>query len=261
MIFENIPQELKELKQWVCYSKDKLPKNAITGKNAQSNNPNTWCDFETAKAGMEKYKFDGLGFMFANGYFGVDLDKCIEQAEFVDEFVDSLKSYNEISMSGNGIHIICKGQLPNGQRRKNNVEMYSSGRYFAMTGNIYNTEYKDISECTEQIKPLHRKYLGEQTQKFSYDSNFERIYLSNDDILQKARDSKNGSLFQLLYNGNWEGVYKSQSEADLAFCNLLAFWTQKDYQQIDSLFRQSGLMRKKWDRRIGRYNLWSYCYK
>ena len=251
MIFENIPQELKDLKQWVCYSKDKLPKNAITGKNAQSNNPNTWCDFETAKSGMEKYKFDGLGFMFANGYFGVDLDKCIEQVEFVDEFVDTLKSYNEISMSGKGIHIICKGNLPNGQRRKNNVEMYSSGRYFAMTGNVYNDEYKNIVECTEQIKPLHQKYLGEQTQKFNYNKNFERIYLSNDDILQKARDSKNGSLFQLLYNGNWEGVYKSQSEADLAFCNLLAFWTQKDYQQIDGLFRQSGLMRKKWDRRVG----------
>lgn len=130
MNFENIPKELQTLKQWVCYSKDKLPKNAVTGKNAQSNNPDTWHDFETAKAGMEKYKFDGLGFMFANGYFGVDLDKCIENIDFVDEFVDTLKSYNEISMSGKGIHIICKGNLPIGQRRKGNVEMYSSRKIF-----------------------------------------------------------------------------------------------------------------------------------
>ncbi len=252
MIFENIPKELQTLKQWVCYSKDKLPKNAVTGKNAQSNNPDTWCDFETAKAGMMKYKFDGLGFMFANGYFGVDLDKCIENIDFVDEFVDSLKSYNEISMSGTGIHIICKGTLPTGQRRKGNVEMYSQGRYFAMTGNIYNEEYCDIVECTEQIAPLHQKYLGEQTQKFEYtQSSFEKVTLTDDEVFDKARQSKNGALFQLLYNGNWEGIYKSQSEADLAFCNLLAFWTQRDFTQMDRIFRSSGLMREKWNRKMG----------
>lgn len=252
MNFDKIPVELQKLKQWVCYNKDKLPKNAVTGRNAKSNDPTTWCDFETAKKGMDKYKFDGLGFMFANGYFGVDLDKCLDDIDFVDEFVDTLKSYNEISMSGKGIHIICKGELPTGQRRKNNVEMYSNGRYFAMTGNIYNENYFDVAECTEQIKPLHQKYLGEQTQKFDYtETEFEKVELTDDEILEKARQSKNGSLFQLLYNGNWEGIYKSQSEADLAFCNLLAFWTQKDYQKMDSIFRQSGLMRKKWDRLAG----------
>lgn len=252
MKFENIPDELQKLKQWVCYSKDKLPKNAVTGKNAQSNNPDTWYDFETAKAGMQKFGFDGLGFMFANGYFGVDLDKCIDNIDFVDEFVDTLKSYNEISMSGKGIHIICKGELPNGQRRKNNVEMYSSGRYFALTGNLYNDNYKNIRDCSKDIVPLHQKYLGEQTQKFDYQKTaFEKSYLSDDEILDKARQSRNGSLFQLLYNGNWEGLYKSQSEADLSFCNLLAFWTQRDYQQMDSIFRKSGLMRDKWNRKVG----------
>lgn len=252
MNFDKIPIELQKLKQWVCYSSDKLPKNAVTGRNAKSNDLSTWSDFETAKKGMEKYKFDGLGFMFANGYFGVDLDKCIDKVDFVDEFVDTLKSYNEISMSGKGIHIICKGELPAGQRRKNNVEMYSSGRYFAMTGNIYNDKYCDIKECTEQIKPLHSKYLGEQTQKFDYKkTELEKVDFTDDELLEKARQSKNGSLFQLLYNGNWEGIYKSQSEADLAFCNLLAFWTQRDYQQMDRIFRSSGLMRAKWDRITG----------
>ena len=251
MMFENIPEELQKLKQWVCYNKDKLPKNAVTGKNAQSNNPDTWCNFETAKAGMEKYGFDGLGFMFANGYFGVDLDKCIDNVDFVDEFVDKLKSYNEISMSGTGIHIICKGELPAGQRRKNNVEMYSSGRYFALTGNIYNENYKSIRECTTEIAFLHQKYLGEQTQKFDYQQTaFEKVDMNDDEIISKARESKNGSLFQLLYTGNWEGLYKSQSEADLAFCNLLAFWTQRDFTKMDSIFRRSGLMREKWDKKI-----------
>jgi len=33
----------------------------------------------------------------------------------------------------------------------------------------------------------------------------------------------------------------------MALCCLLAFWTGGDHQQIDRLFRQSGLLRDKWD--------------
>jgi hypothetical protein len=49
-----------------------------------------------------------------------------------------------------------------------------------------------------------------------------------------------------LWNGQWEGDYPSQSEADLALCCLLAFWTAKDRARMDGLFRRSGMMRKKW---------------
>lgn len=248
MNYKNIPDELKALKQWVCYNTDKLPKNPLTGKNAKSNDPATWSTFEQAERALEKYKFYGIGFMFANGYFGVDLDKCIDDTDFVDEFVDTLKSYNEISMSGTGIHIICKGELPQGQRRKKNVEMYQEGRYFALTGNIYNEEYTQIKNCTEEIKKLHAKYL--QTKKeIVTDYDFEPLYMPDNELIDKARNSRSGNLFQMLYTGNWEGIYTSQSEADLAFCNMLAFWTQKDEQQMDRIFRSSGLMREKWDRK------------
>lgn len=248
MNYENIPDELKKLKQWVCYNTDKLPKNPKTGKNAMSNNSDTWGTFEEAQNAMKKYKFYGIGFMFANGYFGVDLDKCIDDIDFVDEFVDKLKSYNEISMSGKGIHIICKGTLPQGQRRKKNVEMYQEGRYFALTGNIYNENYKTIRDCTEEIKALHKKYLETQKKEI-INFDYEPLYLPDNELLDRARNSKSGNLFQMLFTGNWEGLYTSQSEADLAFCNMLAFWTQKDPQQMDRIFRNSGLMRTKWDRK------------
>ena len=128
---QNIPNELKEVKNWVCWvGSDKIPKNPHTGGNAKSNDPQTWGTFEEAVAACEKYHFDGIGFEFAPPYFGVDLDKCLDNADFCDEFVDTLKSYAEYSRSGSGIHIICKGKLPEGSRRRGNVEMYSSGRYF-----------------------------------------------------------------------------------------------------------------------------------
>lgn len=246
-----IPQELKERKQWVCWSGDKLPKNPMTGGNAMSNNPSTWGDYNTAVEAVKKFHFDGVGFMFAPPYFGVDLDKCLDDTDFVDEFVEGLRSYNEISKSGNGIHIICKGSLPEGGRRRGRVEMYSEGRYFIMTGNQYNAKYDQIVDCTERIKVLHSKYLPDLTPQTIRDTQFVRLEMSDTDIIDKARACKTGRVFQLLYEGAWQGLFNSQSEADLALCGQLAFWCQKDEAQIDRIFRSSGLMRPKWDEKRG----------
>ena len=246
-MYEKIPEELKKLKQWVCWCGDKLPKNPHTGGNARSNDPKTWGTFQEAIKAKDKYDFDGIGFEFAPPYFGVDLDKCIDKTDFIDEFVDGLQSYNELSKSGQGIHIICKGVLPEGGRRKGNVEMYSEGRYFIMTGRPYNESYLTIEDCTEKIKPLHAKWIP-KTQPAGIPKPIEKLSLNDEEIIERARASKSGSLFQLLYQGEWQGLYNSQSEADMAFCNLLAFWTQRDKSQMDRIFRQSGLMRAKWDR-------------
>lgn len=249
-MYESIPSELKSVKQWVCWAGDKLPKNPYTGNNAKSNDPNTWSDFETAVEAVGKYHLNGIGFMFAPPYFGVDLDNCVDKQDFVDEFVESLQSYTEYSTSGTGIHIICKGKLPEGARRRGNVEMYSERRYFIMTGNIYNPEYSQITDCTEKIKILHSKYLYSETPQVA-PKKVEAVNMTDFDVIDKARNCKTGSLFQLLYSGSWEGLYPSQSEADLALCNHLAFWTQKDEQQMDRIFRSSGLYRDKWDKKRG----------
>jgi len=248
---ENIPSELKSLSQWVCWAGvDKIPKNPATGGNARSNDCSTWGTFDDAVAACDEYGFDGIGFMFANGYFGVDLDHCLDKVDFCDEFVETLGSYAEISKSGSGLHIICKGKLPTGARRKNGVEMYSSGRYFICTGNVYNQKYREVVDCTESIKILHSKYLPYETPKLGSEP-IETVELEDYEVIDRARNCKSGYVFNMLYAGNWQGVYSSQSEADLAFCNQLAFWTGKDEVQMDRIFRTSGLMRPKWDERRG----------
>ncbi len=248
---ENIPEELKKINQWVCWvGADKIPKNPSNGKNAQSNNSSTWGTFKQAVKACETYGFDGIGFMFANGYFGVDLDHCIDNVDFCDEFVETLESYTEVSKSGHGIHIICKGKLPDGARRKGNVEMYSSGRYFICTGNVYNQKYKEVKDCTESIKVLYSKYLPSDMPKVERRKS-EPVDLNDEEIIDKARNCKSGYVFNILYSGNWQGLYTSQSEADLALCNQLAFWTGKDEVQMDRIFRSSGLMRDKWDKKRG----------
>lgn len=251
--YSKIPNELKEERNWVCWTTDKLPKNPHTGANAQSNNPDTWGTFEEALNACNKYNFDGLGFVFdGKKYFGVDLDKCLDDDDFITEFVETLGSYTEYSKSNLGIHIICKGKLPEGRRRRGNVEMYCTGRYFIMTGNVYNEKYKEIKDCSESIKVLHSKYLFDETPKVA-PKVFQVADLSDQEIIDKARNCKTGGVFQLLYSGQWQGLYSSQSEADLALCNMLAFWCQKDAQKMDRIFRTSGLMRDKWDKLRGQY--------
>lgn len=218
--------------------------------NAKSNDPRTWGTFKQAVQACKTFNFDGLGFMFAPPYFGVDLDHCMDNLDFVDEFVETLGSYAEISKSGNGIHIICKGTLPEGNRRKGGVEMYSEGRYFIMTGNVYNPQYTEIVDCTESIKILHSKYLPATTPKVERRA-VSAVSLDDAEIIDKARAARNGSLFSMLYSGQWEGLFPSQSEADLAMCNMLAFWTGRNEAQMDRIFRASGLYRPKWDKRRG----------
>lgn len=245
----NIPEELKGLKQWVCWAgADKVPKNPYNGGNAKSNDSSTWATFDIAAHACDVFHFDGVGFMFANGYFGVDLDHCLDKVDFCDEFVETLQSYAEISKSGGGLHIICKGKLPDGARKKGGVEMYSGGRYFICTGNLYNPKYKTVRDCTEAIKVLHSKYLpSSEAQRAGGGREIEPITLEDQEVVDKARNCKSGYLFNMLYSGAWQGVYPSQSEADLALCNQLAFWTQKNQAQMDRIFRASGLMRDKWD--------------
>lgn len=249
-MYENIPKELKGLNCWVISGGDKIPRDPKTGYNAKSTDKTTWGTFEQAVEACEKYGFDRIGFVFDghSGYFGVDLDHCLDKIDFCDEFVETLQSYAEISSSGSGLHIICKGTLPPGARRRGGVEMYQKGRYFICTGKLYNEKYKEIKDCTETIKVLHSKYLPSTEPKVE-PKKVELVDMDDAEIIDKARACRTGGLFQMLYAGNWEGVYASQSEADLALCNHLAFWTQRDAAQMDRIFRSSGLMRQKWDQK------------
>ena len=82
---------------------------------------------------------------------------------------------------------------------------------------------------------------------------------SDEELLRTACAARDGERFSALYAGNWQAYYNSHSEADLSFCNLLAFWFGADVERMDHVFRTSGLMRPKWDERRGAktYGRWT----
>jgi putative DNA primase/helicase len=140
---ENIPEELKARPQWVVWKAvgekpDKVPFSARTGRRASSTNLMSWSTFEEALEAYEDGEYAGLGFVFssADPYTGLDLDDCVNEdgeiAGWALEIVRHFDSYTELSATGSGLHIIVRGDLPN--RRKGEVEVYSSKRFFTMTG-------------------------------------------------------------------------------------------------------------------------------
>jgi putative DNA primase/helicase len=146
VVAENIPRELKIRPQWVVWKAvgekpDKIPYSARTRRKASSTDLLTWSSFEEACEALETGEYAGLGFVFSSGdpYTGLDLDDCVDpQTGAVEgwamEIVGQLEGYAELSASGTGIHVIVRGEVPN--RRKGKVEIYSSKRFFAMTGHL-----------------------------------------------------------------------------------------------------------------------------
>ena len=274
MTYNKIPLELRELRQWGLYRRtwneekqkyDKEPMNPHNGYKGRSNDESTWSDFQTALSAMERFKADGLAFYFKPPYIGIDLDDIGDDLErylegdiennIVYVFMNATKTYAEVSMSGKGIHLIGKGEIPGERRRKGDVEMYTDGRFFAITGNFFgnNDEINEIPPI--QMDFLYKRYLddGKIIQgNFRKSDWVDGNDLSVADIIQAASASKTGNRFKLFMDGGWEQLYESQSEADLAFANMLAFWSAADFEKMDEIFRMSAMMRDKYDRKTGK---------
>jgi putative DNA primase/helicase len=142
---EDIPEELRVRPQWVVWKAvgdkpDKVPYSARTGRRASSTDLLTWSTFQEALEAYENGEYAGVGFVFssADPYTGIDLDNCVDEngeiAGWALEIVRYFDSYTELSATGSGLHIIVRGTVPN--RRKDEVEVYSSKRFFTVTGHV-----------------------------------------------------------------------------------------------------------------------------
>ncbi|MBF0474659.1 MAG: DNA primase [Deltaproteobacteria bacterium] len=258
----NIPQELKDQPYWVAWrSADrgngkigKIPINPATGITAKTNDPSTWGTFDEALACCQAYGLDGIGFVFAatNTFVGIDFDDCRdpatgEIAPWALEIIKDTDSYTEISPSGEGLHIFAKGKLPGAGKNKGSIEIYDSGRFFTVTGNILPGTPTLINNRPEQVNRLYLQICNVPS------GNTITQGLDKDDShppIKKSDNSTTDEKFNRLWSGD-HSAYPSQSEADLALCRMLANRFNNDPIRIDQSFRQSGLYGDKWDRPSG----------
>ncbi len=163
----NIPDELKELSQWVVCSNVKVPIIAKYGGNASSTNPDTWSPYEKAREVVLSGKYKHVGFVFTENdpYVGVDLDDAINSKgkvkPWAQKIIDLLDSYTEVSQSGEGIHIIIRGKKPGDKCKHGDVEIYERSRYFALTGNLLDGVHASIEDRQDQLSDFYAKTFGE----------------------------------------------------------------------------------------------------
>lgn len=180
--FSRIPDAMKQAARWVCWDEKKHPVNPATLYGAKSNDPATWTTFEQAEKQIGKPcsvdgqpgTVQGVGFMLGDGWTGIDLDGgaahgCGEIPKAVIDDFMALGTYCEYSKSGSGYHIFgyYQGETlqgnaftwNNGTPDKYGIEMYFSGRYFAITGNVYGFSTQ-ILDITAGLPALHEKYIG-----------------------------------------------------------------------------------------------------
>lgn len=266
--FGNIPAELRTLQQFVCWHyqerNGKRTKPPVDAKSngkllpAKSNDPSTWSSFDVAVATAERLNLAGIGLALSktDGLTGLDLDHVFdpETGELDPLAHEVLKrfagTYIELSPGGDGLRIWCYGKPQRSGKCTGKVkwlEVYShpSSRYLTVTGNPWPGSATAVTNQQDALNWLHGRFMqasteGEKPAPSSVDTDDAAL-------IDKAHQARNGAVFGALWSGDTSGHGGDESGADLALLNLLAFWTNSDPARMDRLFRQSGLMRAKWD--------------
>lgn len=257
----DIPAILRGYKYWCLWKREqregkatKIPYNPKTGGRAQSNNPETFTNFNTALKTFILGGYSGLGIGVFDNIAAIDLDRCVVDGKpnaQASDIISTMNSYAEFSPSGTGVRIIFKAsgfQYDKARYYINNqaagIEIYIAGctqKFVTVTGNAINSA--PISERAAEVTAVLERYM----QRKQSQAPAQASPAPPSDVLEKAFNAKNGAAFKALWQGDITG-YTSQSEADMALCNHLAFWCSGDIDEMDALFRQSGLMREKWNR-------------
>ena len=301
--YEKLPQEFMALPQWVCWryeerknSKGETRKTKVLKtpsafsyngqpRNAKSDDPNTWRTFHQAVEAYRQHSnaYNGIGFVPKpeQSYVLIDIDDCISENGISPNAQQILErfgsTYAEKSVSGSGIHIICKGSITDyvnntGSRTGKTViggikeiEVYWKGRFFTFTGDLAGAG-SDITESQAAIDWLFNTYpsLNKKAKQKEYsdpEKNNTKTQPLQDDpeedetlfllsMAEVIQNSKSGELFKKLYDQGDISDYPSQSEADLALMNLFPFYLHGDRELMRKMVTLSALgKRDKWTKR------------
>jgi hypothetical protein len=272
---ERLPAGMRERKQWAVAGANKAP--LATDANGELglisvNEPIEWLTFDEAVAICERntelvtyaaakdgsiFTQTGLnvGFIFhkEDEFACIDLDikdaethpdkpelwTTDKQRERHADIVEAFDSYTEWSRSGKGLHILLKGKLPNeGEgKKRDHVETYSQQRFLICTGNV--SRDKPAEWRQELLTGLATELMPHtQSDLPALESQPEKE--SDEAVIGRAWNASNAEKFRNLWEGKWGGSYPSQSEADMALIEILAFYSPNN-EQCSRIFRRSSL--------------------
>ena len=263
------PAEIRELPycNWLYEErkdgKTKVPRNPLTGQRAHTDVPEDFVPMNIAL--QEVACYDGIGIRVSGNIGCIDHDDCVLPDGSVTENTQQAlamlpNTWVEYSPSGHGLHqfftvpdeFVFDSEKYYINNRKVKMENYfpdTTNRFMTVTGNVYREGTMEVSAAALQLfEDTFMKRPEAQKVELPEGGSI----LTDAEVLHKATRAENGQKFMDLYSGNWENYdYPSHSEADLAFCAILAFFCRGDMAQMDRIYRKSGLFSDKWDARRG----------
>lgn len=269
--FVNIPDALKRNASFCVWKMEKrsgrptkVPYNPKTGNMAKTNDPSTFADFNTAMKAYAIGGWDGIGYRVSEGIGAIDIDHCIREDGSLNDVAASIlgifsTAYFEKSPSGTGLRGFFRLSPDFAydktvyyiNNRKHGLEVYLPGttnRFVTVTGDMFRGG--TVTQDDKALQTALDTFMKRST-RVSSKTVEPCSYLDDDGVIAHASASESGDKFKALYAGNWEEGYDSQSDTDMALVSILAFWCGNVEEQIDRIFRTSGLMRDKWDRHTG----------
>lgn len=256
----------------------KKPRNPQTGYDHDPTDPAIWMDSATAIATAAANPGYGVGFTFSGSdpFWFLDIDNCTTPDGNWNDIAQQLMhqfsgAAVEISQSGSGLHIFGAGKVPEHSCKNAplGLEFYHTQRFAALTGTgavgnagtdcspalaaaipfYFPPKSVGSAEWTDSPHPewdgptddaqLIEKMLNSKSGQavFGNSASIADLWTANADKLSMAYPDNFGG------GRGWDG-----SQADIALCNHLAFWTGADCERMDRLYRQSSLYRDKWER-------------
>ena len=247
----SIPADLRALPNWVVWRFEpnghghptKVPYCAAQpARKADSTDPATWSDFATARKAATLPGIDGIGVVVSGDdpYCGVDLDDCVTGDtvhEAAQRMVERLGSYTEVTPSGIGLRVLVRAVKPgSGCKRKaswgGSVEIYDHARFFTVTGRHLPGTPAVVEDRQGELDALYHETFP-ATQASAAPPTTARVVSDDDhDLIERAHAAADGAKFGALWRGDTSLHDDDRSRADLALCNLLAFWTGCDLSLI-----------------------------
>ncbi len=244
---DQLPEYLKRGRQHVVWKpefrrdqKIGKPPYHPRGYRASSKKPTSWATYRDVVQAYRQGGYVGIGYMLTRGLLFVDLDHCRIPTTGVlsqeaQEVVARLGSYAEASPTGTGIHIYLLGDLDLPAHRFSyhglHIEVYQADRYMTLTGlHLPETPpqllpgtqgladlmriWRPDEEEIESERPTGAKRGNASPFPLSQRSSLARPRRTDEEVLRRARQARNGATFEALWAGDDPKGRGNKSDAD-----------------------------------------------
>lgn len=267
-----IPEPMRHYPQFILTA-NKVPVGGI-----DPHDPHNWSDYNTIVTARQPGQQIAFVLTRDDPFYFIDIDHCYTDGQWSNVAVTLCQMFTDaavqVSTSNTGLHIIGTGSdtVPDDHRCKNQqfgLEFYTHSRILIFSDNPVSGDASARHDV--QLQQLLQYWLpgSSGASDANWTTTPDPDYTGTDDdaelirMMLASKQSAGAALGgkptpQQLWDADATVLARAfphavnpwdYSSADAALLSHLAFWTGRNCERMDRLFRQSKLMRDKWLKR------------